>query len=94
MAVAVFLGGCAGQAEKPSDQIDFRYIAPGFKPANYHHVLVDPGAAFPKPEPTAQVSMDTLLNLQAKLTRLFEDIFCEAYCSQCQRGRSVLSASA
>lgn len=62
-----------GRIAVPSDQTAYRYISPDFVPANYSSVMVEPVIAFPKPEPTSQVSIQTLLTLQSKLTRLLED---------------------
>lgn len=59
--------------ETPTDKIAFRWISPEFKSADYHHVIIDPVVAFPKPQATEQVSLETILTLQAKLTRLIED---------------------
>lgn len=57
----------------PSDKIIYRYISPTFDPKKYHHALIEPVIAFPKPQPTEQVSLETLHTLQTKLTRLLED---------------------
>ena len=61
--------------DTPSNQILFRYVDPGFIAADYHHVIVDPVLAYPEPRATKNVSKQTLVTLQLKLTRIIEDSF-------------------
>ncbi|BFM14768.1 DUF3313 domain-containing protein [Maricurvus nonylphenolicus] len=78
------------RVESLSDQVVFRYIAPDFKPANYTHVIVDPVIAYPEPQPTEQVSMEMLRDIQARLTRLLEDSMSEALKLSQSSGEGVL----
>ena len=60
-------------AKLPSNQIVYRYISLDFDPQNYDKVIIEPVVAFPKPKPTENVSEETLLTLQSKLTQLLKD---------------------
>ncbi len=82
------------KVESPSDQVVFRFISPNFKADNYHHIQVDPVIAYPKPQATENVSMDVLITLQAKLTRLIEDSISEALPLSQTSGPGVLRAQA
>ncbi len=63
------------KVESPGDKIIFRYIKPDFKAANYHHFLIDPVIAYPEPKETENISIETMISLQAKLTILLENGF-------------------
>ena len=61
----------------PNDQALYRYIAPDFNPSDYHHFIVVPVTAYPKPKPTEQVSIEALENMQISLTLLVEETLAE-----------------
>lgn len=63
--------------EVPSKQAAYRYLSPRFSSANYSSVMIDSVIAFPKPEPTEQVSLDTVRTLQSKMTALLEESFAQ-----------------
>ncbi|MCM2679594.1 DUF3313 domain-containing protein [Echinimonas agarilytica] len=64
--------------QAPEDQVVYRFIAPGFDKSAYHHAIITPVTVFPKPQPTEQISMEMMLTLQGKLTRLIEDAMASA----------------
>jgi len=61
----------------PSKQVSYRYMSADFNPADYSAVMVDPVIAFPRPEATEQVSLDTVSTLQSKMTVLLEKSFAQ-----------------
>jgi len=60
-----------------SEQASYRYLSADFKPADYSAVIIDPVIAFPKPEATEQVSLETVRTLQSKMTELLEESFAQ-----------------
>jgi len=48
------------EAKGPKGEEFLRYVSPRFTPANYHAVMVDKVDFYPKPEPTEQVSQQTI----------------------------------
>ena len=78
------------EVKTPSDQILYRYVSPTFQPAKYKSAIVEPVTAFPKPEPTEQVSRETLDALQLQLTLLLEDSVSEVLTLTREAGVGVL----
>lgn len=78
------------QIESPSDQIVYRYVSPSFEPSRYERAIVEPVIAYPKPQATEQVSMETLETLQLQLTLLLEDSLSEVLTLTREPGPDVL----
>ena len=57
------------EAEDPKGNPLFRYVSPKLNPNNYSAVIVEPLEFDPKPEPTVQVSDETLRQLGAYLNQ-------------------------
>ncbi|RJG18391.1 DUF3313 domain-containing protein [Alcanivorax profundi] len=54
----------------PDDQVVFRYISPDFNANDYSHAIVEKVVAYPEPQPTEQVSMKTLVDIQNSITNV------------------------
>jgi hypothetical protein len=78
------------QVKTPSDQIVSRYVSPSFDPSRYKQAIVEPVIAYPKPQPTEQVSMETLETLELQLTMLLEDDLSEVLALTRTPGPDVL----
>lgn len=68
-----FLGNYSNMEEvqAPSGQKAFRWISPKLKPSNYSAVMVSQVQFYPKAEPTAQVSQETLDEIRNYATETF-----------------------
>jgi hypothetical protein len=56
------------QATDPNGETVLRYINPRLTPANFNAVIVEPVMFYPKAEPTAQVSQETLDQIRGYVT--------------------------
>jgi hypothetical protein len=55
------------EMEGPEGEKFLRYASPMFTPANYNAVIVEPVEFYPKPEPTAQLSQETIQQIGSYL---------------------------
>ena len=78
------------KVKTPDDQTAYRYVSPSFDPSKYKQAIVDPVIAYPKPQPTEQVSMETLETLERELTRLLKDSLSEVLTLTSTPGPDVL----
>ena len=78
------------EIKTPSDHILYRYVSPSFQPSQYKRVIVEPVTAYPKPQPTEQVSRETLETLQLQLTMLLEDAVADVLALTREPGPGVL----
>ena len=78
------------KVKTPGDQIVYRYVSPSFDPSKYKQAIVDPVIAYPKPQPTEQVSMETLESLERELTKLLKDSLSEVLTLTSTPGPDVL----
>jgi hypothetical protein len=56
------------EVEGPEGEKFLRYTNPMFTPANYHAVMIDKVEFYPKPEPTEQLSQETIDQIGSYLT--------------------------
>ena len=78
------------KVKTPDDQIAYRYVSPSFNPSKHKQAIVDPVIAYPKPQPTEQVSMETLETLERELTKLLKDSLSEVLTLTSTPGPDVL----
>jgi len=56
------------EVEGPEGEKFLRYTSPMFTPANYHAVMIEKVEFYPKPEPTEQLSQETIDQIGSYLT--------------------------
>jgi len=56
------------EVEGPEGEKFLRYTSPMFTPANYHAVMIEKVEFYPKPEPTEQLSQETIDKIGSYLT--------------------------
>ena len=78
------------QIKTTDDQIVYRYVSPSFDASKYKKAIVEPVIAYPEPQPTEQVSKETLETLERELTRLLGDSLSEVLALTGTPGPDVL----
>ena len=74
----------------PSGNTIERWVSPKFTRENYHAIIVDSVGFYPRPQPSSQVSQETLDRISAYLTTTLSDVVLAAVPHATEPGPGVL----
>lgn len=74
----------------PSGNTTERWVSPKLSRENYHAIIVDAVGFYPKPQPSSQVSQETLDKISAYLTAVLSDVVLAAVPHTTEPGPGVL----